>query len=196
MLKLVMNSCVSFILIMLAACGMTNEHNKMDHSYNQDHEATEVSEVAVDSLSVELKNTKGEKVGIAALTEEKNGVRIKLQAEGLAPGRHGFHIHEIGKCEQPDFKTAGEHYNPFSREHGFKNPKGPHAGDLPNIEVDANGKASVETFASLVTLQQGKPNSLLDVDGSAVIIHEQADDYKTNPAGNSGDRIACGVVAK
>lgn len=196
MQKWIMNGCVVFILLMLGACSMVKEQNNAHENHLKAEEAKETSEVSVEPVKVNLTNTSGKKVGEATLTEAKNGVQIKLTAQGLSPGRHGFHIHEIGKCEVPDFKTAGAHFNPFKREHGFKNTKGPHAGDLPNLEVAPNGKVDTEIFASLVTLQEGKPNSLLDMDGSALVIHDKVDDYTTDPSGNSGDRIICGVVTK
>ncbi|MGN2273591.1 superoxide dismutase family protein [Priestia megaterium] len=196
MQKWIMNGCVVFILLMLGACSMVKEQNNAHENHLKAEEAKETSEVSVEPVKVNLTNTSGKKVGEATLTEAKNGVQIKLTAQGLSPGRHGFHIHEIGKCEVPDFKTAGAHFNPFKREHGFKNTKGPHAGDLLNLEVAPNGKVDTEIFASLVTLQEGKPNSLLDMDGSALVIHDKVDDYTTDPSGNSGDRIICGVVTK
>lgn len=196
MQKWIMNGCVVFILLMLGACSMVKEQNSAHENHLKAEEAKETSEVSVEPVKVNLTNTSGKKVGEATLTEAKNGVQIKLTAQGLSPGRHGFHIHEIGKCEVPDFKTAGAHFNPFKREHGFKNTKGPHAGDLPNLEVAPNEKVDTEIFASLVTLQEGKPNSLLDMDGSALVIHDKVDDYTTDPSGNSGDRIVCGVITK
>ncbi|MEK6447277.1 superoxide dismutase family protein [Priestia aryabhattai] len=196
MQKWIMNGCVVFILLLLGACSMVKEQNNAHENHLKAEEAKETSEVSVEPVKVDLTNTSGEKVGEATLTEAKNGVQIKLNAQGLSPGRHGFHIHEIGKCEVPDFKTAGAHFNPFKREHGFKNTKGPHAGDLPNLEVAPNGKVDTEIFASLVTLQEGKPNSLMDMDGSALVIHDKVDDYTTDPSGNSGDRIVCGVITK
>lgn len=196
MQKWIMNGCVVFILLLLGACSMVKEQNNAHENHLKAEEAKETSAVSVEPVKVDLTNTSGKKVGEATLTEAKNGVQIKLNAQGLSPGRHGFHIHEIGKCEVPDFKTAGAHFNPFKREHGFKNTKGPHAGDLPNLEVAPNGKVDTEIFASLVTLQEGKPNSLMDMDGSALVIHDKVDDYTTDPSGNSGDRIVCGVITK
>ncbi|MDT2047129.1 superoxide dismutase [Priestia aryabhattai] len=193
MKTIVMKCCVSAVFLLLAACGLGQGHQ---HSQEEYQPAAEVNKGSIAPLTVELMNTKGAKVGIATLTEEKNGVRIKIEAKGLTPGRHGFHIHEIGKCEVPDFKTAGGHFNPYDRKHGFKNPKGPHGGDLPNLEADERGTIKAETFASLVTLEEGKPNSLLDVDGSSLVIHAGPDDYETDPAGNSGDRVICGVITK
>jgi len=141
----------------------------------------------------DLQDQKGQKVGAASLKEEPNGVLITVDIMSLPPGEHAFHIHETGVCEPP-FKSAGGHFNPPHKQHGFENPNGMHAGDLPNIYVPENGKLKFDAFASGVTLQKDKANSLFDKDGSALVVHAGADDYKTDPAGNAGDRIACGVI--
>jgi Cu-Zn family superoxide dismutase len=142
-----------------------------------------------------LKNSQGEKVGEAKLTETPKGVKIELKAENLPPGGHAFHIHEKGVCTPPDFADAGGHFNPFGKEHGLENPKGPHAGDLPNITVGPDGKVSFETVATLVTLKPGK-NSLFQPGATSLMIHAHADDMMSDPAGNAGPRIACGVITK
>ncbi|HLU23751.1 MAG TPA: superoxide dismutase family protein [Bacillaceae bacterium] len=147
-------------------------------------------------IEIDLINGDEEKIGTATFTESSKGVKIRVKAEGLEPGTKAIHIHETGKCVAPDFTSAGGHFNPGKKEHGFENPKGFHAGDLPNIEVSAQGVVDVEIVAPGLTLKQGAENSLLDADGSALVIHEKADDYKTNPAGNAGDRIVCGVIGK
>ncbi|SES40378.1 superoxide dismutase family protein [Psychrobacillus sp. OK032] len=149
-----------------------------------------------EQVQVSLLNTDGKEVGQATLTNHAKGVHILIKAEGLQPGTKAIHFHETALCEKPDFKTAGAHFNPSHKEHGFQNPKGYHLGDLPNIEVDANGKVEVETVSPAVVLAEGKSNSLLDADGSSIIIHQNADDYKTDPSGNSGDRIICGEIKK
>lgn len=142
----------------------------------------------------ELINSEGAFVGIAILTELPEGVRIQLKAEGLPPGEHALHIHETGRCEPPDFRSAGGHFNPFGKAHGLENPKGPHAGDLPNVTVPENGSLDVDLVAGEVTLKPGAPHSLLDADGSALVIHAGPDDLTSDPAGNAGPRIACGVI--
>ena len=143
----------------------------------------------------DLINAKGDKVGSATLKETKSGVKIDLTASQLPPGPHALHIHAVGKCEAPAFTTAGGHFNPDAKKHGSKNPDGSHNGDLPNFDVGADGKAKVSITAAHVTLKDG-PNSLFHPDGTALMIHEKSDDYMTDPTGNAGSRIACGVIQK
>ncbi len=143
----------------------------------------------------ELHNSQGQLVGIATLTEGANGVTIVAHVQNLPPGYHGFHIHETGECQAPDFKSAGEHFNPQGTEHGLADPKGPHAGDLPNLLVAPDGVGMIVTQAPLGTLKEGK-NSLFHSEGTALVIHSKPDDFRTNPSGDSGDRLACGVITK
>jgi Cu-Zn family superoxide dismutase len=147
------------------------------------------------TATAQLRNAQGQVVGTATLEQEEDGVDIELHVTGLPPGVHGFHIHETGTCTPPDFTSAGGHYNPTNRQHGFEDPQGPHAGDMRNIQVGANGMAHVEVENERVTISPG-PTTLFDADGSAIVIHAGADDYRTNPAGEAGARIACGVVTR
>lgn len=140
-----------------------------------------------------LRNAEGKTMGTATFQQTGRGVRMMLDVSGLTPGEHGLHIHETGDCTPPDFKSAGGHFNPAGKEHGSKNPKGPHAGDLYNLAVTADGTARVTRVIPHVTLAAGE-NSLLKQVGTAVVIHAKPDDYKTNPAGDAGDRVACGVI--
>jgi Cu-Zn family superoxide dismutase len=153
-----------------------------------------VSRAWGDTAHAEFHNEQGQKVGSATLEQAPHGVLITVDLEGLPPGPHAFHIHEVGKCEPP-FKSAGGHFNPAHKQHGLKNLEGMHAGDLPNLDVPESGKLKVDVFATGVTLGKGA-NSLFDADGSSLVIHAGPDDYKTDPAGDAGARIACGVVTK
>jgi Cu-Zn family superoxide dismutase len=132
--------------------------------------------------------------GTIHFEETQNGVRVILNLSGLPPGIHGFHIHEKGSCDTPDFSGAGDHFNPRKKKHGFLDPKGPHAGDLPNIAVKEDGTVEDTIVTRLLTLKKGADNSLLVPGGKSAVIHKAADDYLTDPAGHSGGRIACGVI--
>lgn len=172
------------VLFILGGCGKASNSK------------TPVSGKSLDMIEAPLINTEGTEIGEVTLTEGENGVTIQVVAEGLTPGMHGFHIHEKGQCAPPKFESAGGHFNPNEKEHGFENPKGFHLGDLLNIEVGEDGKVDEVVTTAEVTLQRGKGNSILDEDGSSIMIHSKADDYKTDPSGNSGDRIACAVIAE
>lgn len=143
----------------------------------------------------DLVDASGKSAGTASLTQTKGGVRITAKLKGLPPGTHGMHIHNVGKCDPPGFTTAGGHFNPEGKQHGMKDSMGPHAGDLPNFDVSSDGTATVSTVAAHATLGQG-PNSLFHDGGTSLVIHASADDYMTDPSGNSGARIACGVIQK
>jgi superoxide dismutase, Cu-Zn family len=146
------------------------------------------------SARATLRDAQGTVVGGATLNEVRGGVKIAVQVSGLKPGEHGFHIHAVGMCKPPAFTTAGAHFNPYGKEHGHKNPKGAHAGDLPNLTVRADGTGSIDVTAAGVTLTPGGA-SLLQPGGTSLVIHADPDDEKTDPAGNSGTRIVCGVIA-
>lgn len=145
------------------------------------------------ATTVTLKNAKNESVGSAVLTPLTNGVKIELQVAGLPPGEHAFHVHENGSCLAPKFESAGGHFAPGKNPHGFDAPQGPHAGDMPNVVIGADGSAKLELINTQVTLGKGT-NSLLKKGGTALMIHEKADDYKTQPTGNAGGRLACGEI--
>jgi Cu-Zn family superoxide dismutase len=147
---------------------------------------------AAEMANSQLKDTTGKAVGDVDLLQTPKGVLIKLQIKGLPAGEHAFHFHAVGKCDAP-FESAGPHFNPGNHKHGLLSGEG-HAGDMPNLHVPQSGELSVEVLNAAVSLEQGKPNSLFDGDGSTLVIHAKADDHKTDPAGNSGDRIACGVI--
>ncbi|MDP8922298.1 MAG: superoxide dismutase family protein, partial [Chloroflexota bacterium] len=143
--------------------------------------------------TAELRDASGQVIGSATFTESAGGVQVSAQVRNLPPGVHGIHVHAVGRCDPPDFMSAGGHFNPTNQQHGLRNPQGPHAGDLPNLTVEANGTATYQASNTLLTLRSGA-SSPFDADGSALVIHADPDDEMTDPTGNSGGRIACGVI--
>ncbi|MCJ7843427.1 superoxide dismutase family protein [Lederbergia sp. NSJ-179] len=147
-------------------------------------------------VEVDVINPNGDSLGKINLEEKADGMKVKVDLKGLPPGEHAMHIHDKWKCEPPDFLSAGDHYNPDDKkEHGLLNPKGPHAGDLPNLTVKGDGTVKVDFVAKGITFKEGK-TSLYTKEGTSIVIHEFPDDGMTQPAGNSGDRIACGEITK
>jgi len=147
------------------------------------------------TATADLKDAKGAVVGAATFTQESGGVHLVAKVKDLPPGQHGIHVHAVGKCDAPDFMTAGGHFNPTSHQHGLNNPQGPHAGDMVNLTVASDGTGAVDYVLKDVTLGSGA-GSLFGSDGTALVIHADMDDEMTDPSGNSGARIACGVIAR
>ena len=145
------------------------------------------------TATAEMKNAQGETVGQARLRETPNGVLVAVTFTKAPAGEHAFHVHQTGRCEAPKFESAGGHFSPAGKHHGFMAANGPHAGDLPNVHVPKDGKLEFEFLIDKVTLREGE-SSLLDANGAALVLHAGADDYKTDPSGGAGDRIACGVI--
>jgi Cu-Zn family superoxide dismutase len=146
-----------------------------------------------DGAATSLRNAQGQVVGDAVATREGGVVKVRLTVRGFTPGTHGLHLHQTGRCDAPDFASAGPHWNPAGRQHGRQNPQGPHLGDLPNLEVRPNGAGRVDFDVQVPVGTAADANPLLDADGTSIVIHAAADDERTDPAGNSGARIACGA---
>lgn len=143
----------------------------------------------------EMRNAAGETLGTAQLTQIGRVVRVVMELQGMPPGAKAVHIHEVGRCDPPGFTTAGNHFNPEGKQHGALNPRGPHGGDLPNITIDANGTGRLEAASELLTLLPGRA-SVFDDDGSALVVHAAPDDFRTDPTGNAGPRLLCGVIVR
>jgi len=155
--------------------------------------ASPKSAAATSPATAEVKSADGKDVGTVTLTQTRSGVRLTGSLKGLPPGERALHVHSVGKCEPP-FTSAGPHFNPAQKKHGKLNPEGHHAGDMDNITIPASGNLTLKIVNKDITLEKGKPNSVFQEGGTAVVIHAAKDDYTTDPTGNAGDRIACGVV--
>jgi Cu-Zn family superoxide dismutase len=144
------------------------------------------------SARAELKDARGTHVGEAAFQDSPEGVKVTATFTDLPPGEHAIHVHAVGKCEPP-FESSGAHFNPTEKKHGRDNPQGAHAGDMPNLQVSPMRRATIDVLLPKVSLNGG-PAALPDGDGASLVVHERADDYRTDPAGEAGGRIACGVI--
>ncbi|MFD1361395.1 superoxide dismutase family protein [Lentibacillus salinarum] len=188
------------LVMVLGACTETDDNDDMEETQNNssDPGIETAGSVSDDTEEVEVTLYNGDKeaVGSAMIRPVYRGVKVTLEASDLPPGTHGFHIHENGVCEAPDFKSAGGHFNPTDAKHGFEHPEGPHAGDLANIRVDEDGNVFADAAAEMVTLDKGENHSLLKEGGTSLMIHSGADDYQSQPSGDAGERIACGVISE
>lgn len=155
--------------------------------------ATPATGAATGGAIARMRNAQGQDLGQLTLTETPQGIQVSGQLRGVSPGEHGFHIHTTGQCE-PSFEAAGGHWNPTDAQHGFEVPGGPHFGDMRNITVGTDSTVMAQGTTAGGTLQG--TNALMDADGAAVMIHAQPDDYRSQPSGDAGDRIACGVVER
>ena len=152
--------------------------------------STETPPAAGRVATATLSTAAGKDIGKVTIREVEGGLTVSVDVRDLPPGMHGAHLHTVGKCEGPDFASAGGHWNPTNMKHGSMNPQGPHEGDMPNLMIGADGRGELTTRLAGATF-----DSLMDADGAAMVIHAAADDLKTDPSGNSGARVACGVLA-
>lgn len=152
---------------------------------------TNTSPSSTEGAHASLADATGAPRGSASLVDTASGLEVRVSGEGLPAGTHGVHLHTVGRCDAPGFQSAGAHWNPAMKQHGRDNPQGAHAGDLPNLVVGADGRGTIR-----FTVPESSLSTLLDADGAAVVIHAGADDYRTDPSGNSGGRIACGVIVR
>ena len=157
---------------------------------NEDRPATGAPVAGGARATATLMTPAGVEVGRATVSDVKDGMRVTFDGKALSQGTHGIHVHTVGRCDAPDFASAGGHWNPASKLHGSMNPQGPHGGDLPNLMVDTGGRGTIGAVIPGASVA-----AMLDADGAALIVHEKADDLQTDPSGNSGGRIACGVFA-
>jgi len=204
MLKLTTAAALLAAASAITACNNTTNSN----SSTDANAAANTADTANDSgpvtegPSVPLVDGKGNIIGQVQGGDSDTGVRLLIEARGLAPGSHGIHIHDAGLCDPPDFKSAGGHWNPAGKQHGGENPNGAHAGDLQNMIVASDGTVRAEIVVPNAFIQKEGRNAgpgsfeIADANGAAVVIHAKPDDYKTDPSGDSGDRIACAVIAE
>lgn len=156
-------------------------------------ERVAAAEPTPETVATQLRDGGGRTVAAASASQMADALRVRVEASGLAAGVYGIHVHSVGRCDAPGFETAGPHWNPSGREHGRDNMRGQHAGDLPNLLVGTDGRGSFEFTIPSTGLADGG-RRLMDADGAAIVLHARADDYRTDPSGNSGARIACGVL--
>ncbi len=178
-------------LALLSACSSEPANDTVTADNMLDNMLAEMpAEGGASTITAQIRTADGTQVGTASAVEADGTIQVTVNGTGMPPGERGFHIHQVGACDGPDFQTAGGHWNPTNAQHGTDNPNGPHAGDMPNLNVGADGTATA-TFS----LPAGSFAGLMDGDGSSIVVHEGPDDMRTDPSGDSGGRIACGVFA-
>lgn len=201
---------IATLTIIISACAGEDDDNATPDNTAEEEDGTENNEEASDEedesddeasddeINVTLQDTDGEDVAEATLEEVEDGVKVTLTGEDFSDGdtKHAFHVHEKGICEPDDFESAGGHYNPTDKNHGKEDVDGPHAGDFDNIEVNPEGEIDEEFVTDQISLDEDAENSVYHEDGTSLVIHADEDDYKSQPAGDAGDRIACGVIVE
>ncbi len=188
-MRLTMMATMTALALTLTGCGETGDETGDQTAAEENLTPSGVSEVA----EAMLLDANGAAHGSVVISQGSDGLNLTVNANGLEPGEHGAHIHAVGSCEAPDFKSAGGHWNPTGKEHGLDNPEGSHFGDFVNLVIADSGQGSLRATIPNATLRDG-PNALLDDDGAAFVIHAGRDDQMTDPAGDAGDRVACGVL--
>jgi Cu-Zn family superoxide dismutase len=179
---------------LISACQKPAEPAANDMATANDMGAMNQAAPAATAQSAQLMDAGGKAIGTVEMSEDASGLTLKVTAAGLPAGTHGVHLHEKGMCEGPKFESAGAHWNPMTKQHGRDNPMGAHLGDLANMDA-TDGAEATSTYQVAGVTMGGTGNALADADGTSLVVHAKADDYKTDPSGNSGDRIACAVLA-
>ena len=179
---------------LISACQKPAEPAANDMATANDMGAMNEAAPAATAQSAQLMDADGKAIGTVEMSEDASGLTLKVTAAGLPAGTHGVHLHEKGMCEGPKFESAGAHWNPMTKQHGRDNPMGAHLGDLANMDA-TDGAEATSTYQVAGVTMGGTGNALADADGTSLVVHAKADDYKTDPSGNSGDRIACAVLA-
>ena len=192
---------IMILIVIISACSSNDneDSNETGQDMNEETSEDKADDITEEEMTVVLNDVDGNEIAEASLTQVDEGVKIKLSGDGLPKeqAKHGFHIHEKGICEPGDFESAGGHYNPTDKNHGKEHEEGHHAGDFDNIEVTADGEIVDNEFTTdQISLDENAENTVFSDDGTALVIHAGPDDYKSQPSGDAGDRIACGVIAE
>ncbi len=181
------------LIIGVAGCGDAGRRDAGEGAQPGTAADSPATDTAAGNVTATVQNASGAEVGTLTLTDAARGISVSGRLTGLPPGEHAIHLHQTGKCDPPKFEAAGDHWNPTNAAHGTKAPKGPHLGDLPNLTVGKDSSVTVQATSPGGTLRG--QNALLDQDGASIVIHSKRDDYRSQPSGNSGDKIACGAVS-
>lgn len=185
-------SCIATIASLASLTACSSPYSSAHEARTVPQQRAPVEQTSVAATAI-LKDASGQDVGLAKLIQQGGDVAASITATNLTPGAHGTHVHMTGSCIAPDFKSAAGHWNPKSTQHGMHNPRGAHAGDLPNMNVGPDGVGALD-FTIAGALVSGNESALLDSDGAAIVIHAGPDDMISDPAGNAGGRVACGVI--